>query len=228
MRTHTAWCFLGAKTQTLADLERQGTANGHPLAMQKPVRIARRFFQSVAKRMAKIQKRALALFGLVALDNCGFHLDRTGDGFQNHRAIIARQGGAMGFKIVKKRLIPQKPVFDDLAVACQQITLGQSVQHPNIRQHQRGLVKGPDQVFAMGRIDAGLAPNRGVNLRQQRGRHLHKSHPAPQHGAGKPHQIAHHPAAKGNHNIPAFDFFGQKPFNRAREFWPSFGAFSGG
>ena len=133
----------------------------------------------------------------------------------------------MRFQIVKKRRIAQKPVFHHLAIARQQIALRQGVQHRCIGQHQRGLVERPDQVLAMGRIDACLATDRGINLRQQRRGQLHKAHPAPQNGAGKAHQIAHHSAPQSDDNIAAFDLFGQKPFNSAGKLGPSLGAFTG-
>ena len=62
-----------------------------------------------------------------------------------------------------------------------------------------------DQVLAVRRIDAGLAADRGIDLRQQRGRHLHEIDAAPHDRRGKAGEIADHAAAERDHEIVALD-----------------------
>ena len=183
--------------------------------MQQPVGIARGLFQRMAEGMAQVQQRPLALFGLVARDDPGLHLDRPGHGMQPRRRVAGDQPGAVHLQPVEEAGIAEQAVFHHLAIARQQVAPGQRVQHADVGQHQPGLVKGADQVLALRGVDPGLAADRAVNLRQQRRRDLHEPHPAPQHGGGKAHQIAHHPAAKGHHDIAPLDLLLQAATRRS-------------
>ncbi len=56
----------------------------------------------------------------------------------------------------------------------------------------------------MARIDTGLAADAGIDLRQQRGRHLHEIHPATRYTGGETRQIADNAAAEGDERVAAF------------------------
>ena len=73
-------------------------------------------------------------------------------------------------------------------------------------------MEGADEIFALRGIDAGFAANRAVNLRQQRGGDLHEIHAAAQDTGGKTGEITDNTAAKGDDQIAALDFHGQKFF----------------
>src|SRR5690606_2595979 len=77
MGADPAWRLLGAKPEALRQFKRQRATDGHPLAMQKTVGIAGGVFQRVTEGMTEVQKRALSLFGLIALDDACLHLDRA-------------------------------------------------------------------------------------------------------------------------------------------------------
>ena len=62
-----------------------------------------------------------------------------------------------------------------------------------------------DQVLAVARVDAGLAADRRVDLRQQRRRHLHEIDAAPHHRGGEAREIADHAAAQRNDQVAALD-----------------------
>ena len=66
-------------------------------------------------------------------------------------------------------------------------------------------MKRAEQVLALRRVDAGLAADRGIDLRQQRGRHLHEIDAAAQDRRGKAREIADHAAAERDHQIVALD-----------------------
>ena len=66
-------------------------------------------------------------------------------------------------------------------------------------------MEGADQVLALTRIDAGLAADRGIDLRQQRCRHLHEIQPAPYARRRKAGEIADDAAAERDHQIAALD-----------------------
>ena len=66
-------------------------------------------------------------------------------------------------------------------------------------------MEGADQVLAVRRIDAGLAADRGIDLRQQGGRHLHEIDAAAQDRGREAGEIADHAAAERDDEIVALD-----------------------
>src|SRR6185503_1226104 len=121
--------------------------------------------------------RALAGFALVARDDIclGAAADRDG--------VFARKvaGGLLArkntlpvlFQPSEERGVAEQPVFGDLGITGTEIAFGQGVEQRRIGDDQNGLVEGADQVLAQRGIDAGLAADRGIDLREQRRRHLH-------------------------------------------------------
>ena len=67
------------------------------------------------------------------------------------------------------------------------------------------LMKRAEQVLALRRIDAGLAADGGIHLRQQRGRHLHEIDAAAQDRRRETGEIADHAAAERDDEIVALD-----------------------
>ena len=117
--------------------------------------------------MPEVQQGAFALFGLVALDDPGLHLDRAAHGMLPQRDVPCRKRRPVDLEPVEKGGIAQQAVFHHLAVARQEIAHWHGCQQADICQHQGRLMKRPDQVLALGRVDAGLAADRAVDLRQQ-------------------------------------------------------------
>ena len=78
-------------------------------------------------------------------------------------------------------------------------------------------MEGADQVLALPRVDAGLAADRGIDLGQQRGRHLHDADAAPQDAGGKAGQIADHAAAKRDDAIAPLDAKLEQAFAERRQ-----------
>ena len=69
-------------------------------------------------------------------------------------------------------------------------------------------MEGADQILAVGGIDRGLAADRGIHVREQRGRDLHIVDAAPHHRRGKTGEIADDAAAERDHEIVALDTHG--------------------
>ena len=95
-------------------------------------------------------------------------------------------------------LIADQAVFDDLGQTRRQFPRRQGRQAGGVDDHGLGLVEGADHVLAQRVVDAGLAAHRGIDLGQQRGRHLDEVHPALIAGRGEPAHVADHPATKGD------------------------------
>ncbi len=70
-------------------------------------------------------------------------------------------------------------------------------------------MEGADQVLAVGGVDAGLAADGGIDLREQRGRHLHEAHAAADDRGGKAGEVADDAAAERDDEIAALDLRGE-------------------
>src|SRR5690606_33961343 len=81
-----------------------------------------------------------------------------------------------------------------------------------------------DEILALPRIDPGLAADRGVDLRKQRGWDLHEIEAAAHAGRRKPREVTHHPAAKREHEIAALDARGDDRLAYGLEGGRAFGA----
>jgi len=151
----------------MAKLKGQCTAYGNALAMQQTISIAGRRLQSMTKRVPKVQKRTVALFGSVTCYNRGLHFTRAFHGRNSRAFISSGQSRPLPFKPLEKLGVTKKAIFHDFAVTSQEIARHERAQNINVSQHQIWLMKGTDQVFALRRVYSGLASNRTVNLRKK-------------------------------------------------------------
>jgi hypothetical protein len=82
------------------------------------------------------------------------------------------------------------------------------------------LIEGADHVLAERVVDRGLAAHRGVDLRQQRGRHLDEGHAALVAGRGEAAHVAHHAAAERDQGGRALAALGEQHVEDAVERLP--------
>ena len=78
-------------------------------------------------------------------------------------------------------------------------------QHVDVGEHAARLVERADQVLALRVVHRGLAADRGVDLRQQRGGHLHDREAAQQRGGREAAEVADDAAAERDERRPALD-----------------------
>ena len=109
------------------------------------------------------------------------------------------------FEPAEERFIAEHAVFGDFGIAGAELARRQGVEHGGVGNHQHRLMKCAEQIFALRRIDPGLAADRRIDLRQQRGRHLHEIDAAAQDRGGKAGEIADHAAAERDDEIVALD-----------------------
>ena len=197
MLAHAHGILRRAEAELGREIEGQRHAGAHRLAMQQVGAEAGLGLERMAEGMAEIEQRAQV--GGLAL--VGGHDARLGTAALLDRVgalgRVARQHrGAVLLAPCPERRIVDQPVLRDLGIARQQLAPGQGVEHLGVGQHQPRLVEGADQVLAMARVDAGLAADRGIDLRQQGGRHLDEVDAAQQRRGGKAGEIADHAAAQ--------------------------------
>ena len=211
-----AGVLRGGKAELGGKAVRQHHADGNAFAMQQPVGKAGGLFEGMAESVAEIEQRPDPGFLLVGEHEPGFCRAGPGDGFGTGRAT-GKDFGAVRLEPEEILFVVDETVFDHFAVTGGELAFRQGVEGRKIGKHQLGLVEGTDQILAMRGIDPGLAPDRGIDLRQKRGRHLDEIHAAPGDRRGKARQIANDAAAERNHQIAALEFGGQQGFDDVAE-----------
>ena len=186
------------------ELERADDAERDRLAMQEFVGKAGRCLERMPEGVAEIEQRAVAGLALVARHDRGLAAARDRD------RVLARR--TAGEHVLPVRLQPgeeagiaEQAELRDLRIAGAEVARGKRVEQRGIGDHQDRLMERADQVLAVARIDPGLAADRGIDLRQQRGRHLHDVEAAAQDRGGKAREIADHAAAERDHHVVALD-----------------------
>ena len=142
-------------------------ADGDTLAMHQPrAIIVRQPLQRMAESVAKVEQRAVAGLGLVARHNRRLGGAAFADSLLPRRSAREHRPPVFLQPVEKIRVVNQ-PVFGNFRVAGAEFARRQGVEHAGVRQHQDGLVERADKILAMGGINAGLAADGRVNLRQQ-------------------------------------------------------------
>src|SRR3569623_2809177 len=85
-----------------------------------------------------------------------------------------------------------------------------------------------DQVLAGARVTRGLAADRAVDLREQRGGHLDEAAAALEDRASEPDEIADHPAAERDDMVAALHAKFEQAIGQRLELGPAFGRLAGG
>ena len=109
--------------------------------------------------MAQIQQGAVTGLALIARHNRRFGAAAARHRFGHSRLIKSQHFFAVFFEPSEKRFIAKRPIFDNLGITGTHFARRQGFQHIHIGQHQIGLVKRADEVFAAWRINRGFAAN---------------------------------------------------------------------
>ena len=195
--------------------------------MQQAVGESRFCFECMPESMAEIEERARARrLALVFGHDPGLGGDAGRDALFERRGLTCQNRGAVILQPGEEFRIAEHAVFQNLGVTGAHFAIGQRVECRQIGKHQRGLVKGTDEILARRAVDCGLAADRTVHLSQQSGRHLDEAAPAFQDGAGKAGEIAHHAATQRHNMIAALDTLFEQPVGQPLQFAPALGAFA--
>ena len=154
------------------------------------------------ERMAEVELGAPAALALVGGDDLRLDLAGALHGVRQRVRILREQRVEMTLEPVEKRRIGDERVLDDLGEPGAELAGRQRRQRRGVGDHRDRLVKGADQVLAGGMVHAGLAADRGVDLREQRGRQLDEIDTALVAGGGEPGHVADHaPAERGDARV---------------------------
>ena len=152
----------------------------------------------MAEGVAEIERGAHAGLALVRRHDLGLVAARTLDGLGQRIRVAFQQPVQVLFEPDKKRRVADEAVLDDLGQPGREFTVGKRVERVGVDNHRARLVERADHVLAECMVHAGLAADRGVHLRQQRGRHLDERDTALIGRGGETGYVADHAAAEGD------------------------------
>src|SRR5205085_3028520 len=118
-------------------------------------------------------------------------------------------------RALEKFSVADRALLDRLAPPCCQLARRQRTQSLGVNQHGSGLVERADEVLARARVDAGLAADRRVYLREQRRRHLHESYPAQVDRGGEAREVSDDSAAERDDGVAPLQTRLRQKFERA-------------
>ncbi len=174
--------------------------------MKQPFRVTGEGFERMAESVAEIEQSAGAgQFELVFLDDLGLGADAGGDGVQPVVPIAGENRLPMGFEPGEEGRVAKQPVFHHFGITGPELARRQRAQHRCIGKHEARLMKGADQVLALFGVDAGLAADRGIHLRQKCRGDLHEANATAEHARGEAGEIADHAATESHDAIAALD-----------------------
>ena len=121
-------------------------------------------------------------------------------------------------EVVKYGYIANKGILDLVALPDYKARIGDIIYEcvkikrdvVAIDEHEPRLIERADEVFALGQINTGLAADRGIHLREQRGRNLAQRHTAQEGRRGKAGDVADNTAAERDNQILAGHAGGQQ------------------
>ena len=123
----------------------------------------------------------------------------------SQRFVAGAQGLAIRLQPGEERPIAEETVLGDFGVTGQNFTRRQAVQGIDIGKNQAGLMVCSDEVLSVLGVDAGLAADGTVDLRQQGRRYLHYVEATKHDAGGETGKIPDHAAAEGDEGRGAID-----------------------
>ena len=212
--SHARHVVSRQRAQAVRHVGRHQHTDADRFAVQ-PFDVAGGRFDRVTERVAEIQQRALALLALVAPDDLRLDLAGTKDRVRQRSGLLALQGIDVLLEPFEERAIADQAVLDDLGQPGVQFARGQRLEHIGVGQHLTRLMKRTDHVLAARMIDGGLAAHGGIDLRQQRRRHLHEIDAALVAGRDEAGEVADHAAAERQHQRVASETVGDQHVEHA-------------
>ncbi len=183
---------IGERELPLRDFERGGEAEADCLAVQEAA-VAGDVLDGVGDRVAEIEQgsRAGALV-LVLGDDGGLDRDVAGD--ERGEAVARR----VRVEFAEHRGVADAGMLDDLGEALAVFAVGQGGEGGGVGQDEARLVEGADEVLAGPRVHSGLAADRAVNLRDDRGGDLDARDATLVDRGDEAGEVADHSAAEGD------------------------------
>ena len=127
---------------------------------------------------------------------------------------------------LKERGVKERGVLGDLRKPGGEIAPGQGRKKPRVTQAKVGRLEGADEVFTPAPVDAALATQPRVCLREERRRHQAAAHAAHPNRRRKSRHIADESAADGDDRALTIDAHVEKPTGDGFDALPALGFFA--
>ena len=132
------------------------------------VAIRRGRFKGMGESMAEIEDFAQAGFAFIAAYHFRLGLDAARDHEIESLGVAIRERLERIFEKRKQALVRDHPVFNYFVQSRAELPRRQRRERHRIREHQAGRVKRANQVLPFRQIDAGLAADGAIDLRDNR------------------------------------------------------------
>ena len=171
-------------------------ADRHRLTVGE-VGVVAQLLRCMSDGVAKVQYHAQT--GVVLVDGNHITLDLNAlvNDIFNIRLVVRLRNHCQDFPV------RNVAVLNDLGHAVRKGAVRQGSEHVRVDEHEPRLIERADEVFALGQINAGRAADRGIHLREQRGRDLAQRHAAQKGRRGKAGDVADNTAAERDNQILA-------------------------
>ena len=103
----------------------------------------------------------------------------------------------------RHEVVAHQRVLGDLAEPAAVLAVGQRAQHDRVHEHAARLVERAHEVLALGQVHPGLAADRAVDHREQRGGHVHDVDAAVVHRGREAGGVADDSPADRDHEVAA-------------------------
>src|SRR2546425_5179865 len=173
--------------------------------------------------VAEVEERPHAGFALVLGYDGRLELTGAAHGIHQCAAIAGEELFDIALEPIKERRVERNAVLDHLGEPGAQLAIGKRIEHGDVADHGAGLVEGADQVLASRMIDRRLAPHRGIDLREERGRHLDEGDTALVDGGGEAGEIADDTATERDDKAITTEARGEQSIDHAVERSPGLG-----
>ncbi len=144
----------------------------------QPFAVADAGLDRVAERVAEVEQRAFARLALVGRDDLRLDPAALADRVGERLGVAREQRSMFASSQSKNARSRMAPYLMTSARPRGKLAVRQRAQTVGVDQHGARLMERADHVLAERVVDAGLAADRRVDLREQRRRHLHERHSA--------------------------------------------------
>ncbi len=115
-----------------------------------------------------------------------------------HCGVAGEELGQNRGELLEERTTRDDAVLDDFVQPGAELTTGKGSQELGVDDHSRRLVIRADQVLARGVVDADLASDRAIDLRQERRRYLDDRYATKERRRGEARDVADDTSANGD------------------------------
>ena len=144
----------------------------------------------MACRVAEVQGPSWARLTFVLFDDAPFDLAALGDDWHQRAGIAREHCGQFHIDAIEQCPARNDAVLHDLIESRAEFTPWKRCEEQRIRGHGKWLVERANQVLAQRVIDPYFAPDRAINLREERRRYVHHWYAAQICSGGKSGDVA--------------------------------------